>query len=114
MGTLDNQLPTISELDQLIAIGSRVEVVDDYGAVKITLSHQAVSIRAKVRYAMTNESEQEKQEKFTQEIKIWIRYNTGYTSENYVYWNATYWQIISLETTPRNRFLVFKCRSIAQ
>ena len=115
MGTrLKNQLVTISELSELIAIGSEVDTVDNYGGIKKTLSHSTPSIRAKVRYVDTNEGEQEKQEKYTQNIKVWIRYVAGYTSQNYIYWNSTYWQILGIETIDGNRFLVFKCRNIAQ
>jgi len=115
MGTrLKGQLTTISELSELIAIGSYVFVLDDYGATKKTASHSAASIRAKVRYVDTGENEQEKQEKYTQNIKVWIRYYSGITSDQYVYWNSTYWQILGIETIDGNRFHVIKCRSIAQ
>ena len=115
MGTrLKNQLVTISELSDLIAIGSQVDVIDNYGAPTRSYSHSAPSIRAKVRYVDTGENEQEKQEKYTQNIKVWIRYYSGITSDQYVYWNATRWQILGIETIDGNRFHVIKCRNIAQ
>lgn len=115
MGTrLKNQLMSISELSELIAIGSQVDTVDNFGGIKKTLSHSTPSIRAKVRYVDTNEGETEKQEKYTQNIKVWIRYVSGYNTQNYIYWNSTYWQILGIETIDGNRFLVFKCRNITQ
>ena len=114
MATLQNQLPTIGELDELIGLGSTSEVVDDYGAVQLTLPQITPTIRAKVRYMMTNEREQEKQEKFTQEVKVFIRYNANALVANVMYWDSLYWDVYAVERTPRDRFHVLKCRQIAE
>ena len=114
MGSLDNQLISISEMDELIGLVTRTETVDDYGANILTYGTPAVNIRAKVRFINTDESEQLNQEKFTQEIKVHIRPYSGLTSEYYVYWNAAYWDIYAIESTPRQRFTVIKARLIEQ
>lgn len=115
MGTrLKNQLVTISEMSELIAIGTRTQLADEYGALDSNLSHTTPSIRAKVRYVDTDESEQQLQEKYTQNIKVWIRYGPSVSVMNYIYWNSTYWEIKGIETIDGKRFYVIKCQNITQ
>ncbi len=114
MGNLKNQLMSISEMDELIGIATRAEVTDDYGAIRITDSTPTVNIRAKVRYERTNEGEGAKQEKFTQEIKVHIRFNSLSIVTNLIYWESKYYDIYAVETTPKQRFHVLKARLIEQ
>jgi head-tail adaptor len=112
-GRLQNQLPTISELSDLIGFATRTEVIDDYGAIRLTDSTPTPNVRAKVRYIMTSENESvSKQEKFTTEIKIHIRYDSTLTAEKLVYWGSKWYDIYSLETVIGNRFHVIKARLI--
>jgi len=114
MGSLDNQLMSISELDELIGLNTRGEYVDDYGANVLTYVTPTINVRAKVRFINTTETERLNQEKFEQEIKIHIRQYPGLTSEYYVFWNAAYWDIYAIESTPRQRFTIIKARLIEQ
>lgn len=112
MATLESQLMSISEMDQLISIYSKSEATDDYGGQVITTGTLISNVRAKVRYERTNEGEDEKRKTFTQDIKVWMRYYSLLNKTHTVYWNSTEWEIYAIETTPRNRFHVLKCREI--
>lgn len=113
MPALTNQLKTIGELNDRIGIVTPTEVVDDYGGKRVTITGGSATIPAKVRYERTNEQDNLKQEKFTQEIKIHIR-NGSYDELDYVYWNDKYWDVYAIESTPRERFMVIKARLIEQ
>lgn len=113
MGGLQNQLMSISELDELIGFATLTSTIDDYGAAVDSYSVPSQNIRAKVRYINTHEAELAlKQEKTTTEIKIHLRYDSTYTQYKYVYWNSKYFDIYAIEDTPRQRFHVIKARLI--
>ena len=115
MGTrLKNQLVTISEMSDMVYFGRNNDTVDNYGGILRTLDIDLFGTRAKVRYVDTNENEQEKQEKYTQHIKVWVRYRSGRTTQDYISWNGISWQVLGIETIDGNRFQVIKCRNIAQ
>ena len=117
MGNLSKQLTSISELDELIAFTTKTELVDDLGAIELTESALgSPTIRAKVRYDSTNEAERAMQEKFEQNIKVWVRTSScsGVTIESGLNWNGVRWDIYAIETTPKHRFTVIKARSITQ
>jgi hypothetical protein len=112
-GRLQNQIPSISELSDLIGFATKTETLDDYGALIESFSVPTANIRAKVRYVITNEGDSPlKQEKLTTEIKVWVRYASSYTQYKYVYWGAKYYDIYSIETVIGNRFNVIKARLI--
>lgn len=109
------QLASIGEMDELIGFATKTETVENSGAVRESFDTPTPTIRAQVRYERTNEGEQgTKQEKFTTEIKIWIRYNSSATQYKYVYWRSNYYDIYAIETTPRSRFMVIKARLIEE
>lgn len=113
MATLANQLPSISEMDEVIGFSTVTETLDDFGAPKFSRTTPTADIRAKVRFDRTNEGNLDTdQEKFTQEIKVWIRYYTAATEYKQILWRSKYYDIYALETTPRNRFMVIKARLI--
>jgi len=114
MATLEAQLMSISEMDEVIGISTLTETVQDSGGVTQSWSAPTANIRAKVRYERTNEAEAEKQERFTQEIKVWIRYNTSATEATKIYWRSDYYDVYAIEFTPRQRFMVLKARLIEQ
>ena len=112
MGRLTNQLVSISEMSESVAIATRNETTDDYGAQIASVEEPLVYVRAKVRYDSTNEQENNDQLKFETKIKIHTRYNSDWTVEKLVFWNDTYYEIYAVETTPGNRFHVIKARLI--
>ncbi len=112
MATLESHLMSISEMDQLISIYSKTPTTDDYGGQVITTGTVISNVRAKVRYERTQEGEDEKRKTFVQEIKVWMRYYSGLSKTQTFYWDSTEWEIYAIETTPRNRFHVLKCREI--
>lgn len=113
MATLANQLPTISEMDEVVGFSTLTETLDDAGGLIKSYSAPTADIRAKVRYERTNEGELgTDQQKFTQEIKVWIRYYSTATEYKFLYWRSKYYDIYAIETTPRSRFMVIKARLI--
>lgn len=113
MGIYANTLKSISEMTEVISLCTLTQSVDYFGAGTETFSSPGTpSIRAKIRYDMTNEAEDEKQERLTEQIKVWIRYGSGVTKLHKVYWDSKYWDIYGLERTPNNDFHVLKCRAI--
>jgi len=113
MATLANQLMSISELDEVVELCTITETLDDSGSLIKTTTVAGTQIRAKVRYERTNEGEGgSDQEKFVQEIKVWIRYNTSGTEYKSLYWRSEHYDIYAIESTPRNRFMILKCRLI--
>jgi SPP1 family predicted phage head-tail adaptor len=113
MSTLQNQLKSLSELDDLIQFATKTETVGDYGFAQTGIVASGTDVWAKVRYESTNEADSEAdQEKFTVQIKIWIRYDSTVTQYKYVYWNEKYFDIYAFEETPRDRFTIIKARLI--
>ena len=103
---------TISELSDMVYFGTNNDTVDSYGAILRTRDIDLFGTRAKVRYVDTNENEQEKQEKYTQHIKVWVRYKSGRTTQQYISWKGLNWEILGIETIDGDRFQVIKCRNI--
>lgn len=113
MGSLQNQLTTISQLDELIGFATKTETVDDFGSTVDVYSTPTADIPAMVRFDSTNEQQSPAdQEKFTTQIKVWVRYDATYTEFKYVYWNSQRYDIYAIEHTPRQRFMVIKARLI--
>ena len=111
--SLVNQLKSISELDDLIQFATKTESIDDFGAAQVGITASGTDVFAKVRYEETNEAELgTDQEKFTIQIKIWIRYDSTATEFKYVYWNEKYFDIYAIEETPKDRFTIIKARLI--
>ncbi len=112
-GGLDNQLKSISELDDIIQFATKTEIVGDHGFPQTGIVASGEDVFAKVRHDSTNEADSEAdQEKFTIQIKIWIRYDSTVTQYKYVYWNEAYFDIYAFEKTPRDRFTIIKARLI--
>lgn len=114
MATLESQLMSISEMDQLINLITHVESVDAFGSISYSTTTLASNIRAKVRYERTQEQEDANRKGFVQEIKIWIRYYSGLNKTHRVTWNSQEWEIYAIETTPRDRFHILKCREVTR
>lgn len=111
-GRLQNQLVTIGQMSELVAIAQKVEALDDFGAVINAVDEPLTFIRAKVSYDSTDEAEQNAQLKFTTKIKVWTRYNTNWTIEKLVFWDEKYYEIYAVEKIIGNRFHVIKARLI--
>lgn len=111
-GRLQNQLMTISEMSELIGIANKTDSTDDFGAILQPAEEPEANIRAKVRYANTDEAEKNDQLKFATEIKVWTRYNENWTVEKLVWWEDNYYEIFAIEKTPGNRFHVIKAKLI--
>lgn len=115
MSRLKTQLRDVGELSDMIGLITRTEVLDDYGALRVTDPAGTADTYAQVRYVNTNEGDSAvKQEKFIQEVKVWLRYDSTINKEKLVYWNSSYWDIYAIEHTPGYRFHVLKCRLIEQ
>ena len=115
MSRLGTQLKSISEMSELIGLGSLSEILDDAGGVQQTYPKLTANIRAKVRYERTNEAERgTNQEEHLEEIKIWVRYASTTTKSKVVYWNSKYWDIYAIEETPGNRYQVIKARAVVE
>lgn len=109
-GRLQNQLITLSEMSELVAIASKTEEVDDFGDTLTPVTEPTDFIRAKVRYDSTNEQLEADQLKFTTFIKVWTRFNSNWSIEKLVFWKSNYYEIIAIETTPGDRYHVIKAR----
>lgn len=113
MSRLGNQLVTIGELSELVGFATVTLSTDAYGGQTVSNAVVTPSVRAKVRYERTDERELgSNQEKFTQEIKVWIRYDSTVTQYKALYWNSQYWDIYAIESTPGFRYSVIKARLI--
>lgn len=112
-GGLQNQLPTIGEMDELFQFAVKTETVDDWGSTQQSIIATGTDVWAKIRFINTDERDSAaKQQKFVTEIKIHIRYDSTATQYKYVYWRSNYYDIFAIETTPRSRFHVIKARLI--
>ena len=113
MSTLQNQLKSVSELDDIIQFATKTETIDDFGFSQTGILASGTDVFAKVRFENTNETDSEAdQEKFTTQIKIWIRYDSTVTEYKWVYWNSKFYDIYAFEKTPRDRFTIIKARMI--
>ncbi len=111
--SLTNQLKSISELDDLIQFATKTETIGDHGFPQTGIVASGTDVFAKVRYDETSEAEAgTDQEKFTIQIKIWIRYDSTVTQYKWVYWNEKYFDIYAIEETPKDRFTIIKARQI--
>lgn len=109
---LTNQIK-IGDLNEQIGFATKTVTVSDAGGMTESLSVPTANIPAMIRFDSTNEEERAKQEKFVQQIKIWVRYDSTYTEFKYVYWNSEYYDIYSIEKVmPGQRFQVIKARLI--
>ena len=99
-------------MSESIAIATRNETTDDYGAQINSVEEPLEYIRAKVRYINTEEREQTEQLKLNTEIKVHTRFNSNWSIQKLVFWDEKYYEVIAVETTPGNRFHVIKARLI--
>ncbi len=112
MGRLTNQLVTLSELNEVIQFATKTETDVD-GFPKTGIVASGVNVRGKIVFVSTNEAQSENQEKFTTEIKIWVRYNPAYNQYQYILWNDVFYDIYAIEKISGDRFNVIKARAIA-
>ena len=113
MGRLSNQIKSISQLSERVGFSTVTELVDEYGGIERTVTTPTADIPAMVRYERTNESDTGgDQQKFVQEIKVWIRYNTNVTEFKELYWRSERYDIYAIERMDGDRFHVLKCRLI--
>lgn len=113
MGRLSNQIKSISQLSERIGLSTVTETIDAYGAPKFERTTPTADIPAMVRYEDTREVVNgTDQEKFIQEIKVWIRYNTNATEFKQLLWRSEYYDIYAIERVDGDRYQVFKARLI--